>query len=555
MRMAGGVVALLVALAGCGGGGETSRIDGVIPDASVQAPDATASGDASPSIDARSVGKCDNAVDLNDAANVTQDGDTLTYSGRILFGPGVFSPLTPECTEGTQNEVVHRLTLKNRSRVRATTAVKGNDFDSVMYLRTSCDAKEPSDEIDCNDDVTGETVLSVVSASDVPAGTTLYIVVDTFDGENLSLPLDYSLEVEIVPVLANGQDCDPFLNDGLCEPETACSIAGGSPKCEKPLGGPVVTRLSATLGQNERSLFIHFKAEDPDGDMQQVRVALLDGSGGEVASYLVRPKDEVTAMLAVETDVDLFGVEQDVLEQARTVRLIVEDSAQEEGSSEAPIGRPTWVGLGGQCGQADVECLGELTCEAESCAVPAQAMSACQAADATGTVGAGNHVVNITSETKDHLEGSCWFKRGLGEAVLRVLVPGERHVELVARTDVDPSPKGDDNLDTYLYLRTACSDPATELGCNDDALDDASSPDYRFASRLLLPDVAPGTYYLVIDGSDDGTGATATGTIGVSIEMKELKNQDERCDPTHVADKCEASLSCKGEPATCQPTT
>jgi hypothetical protein len=50
-------------------------------------------------------------------------------------------------------------------------------------------------------------------------------------------------------------------------------------------------------------------------------------------------------------------------------------------------------------------------------------------------------------------------------------------------------------LDTVLYVRSACQDPGTELGCNDDLL--AAGPRARGSSlEVALPE---GDYYLVVD--------------------------------------------------------
>jgi hypothetical protein len=60
---------------------------------------------------------------------------------------------------------------------------------------------------------------------------------------------------------------------------------------------------------------------------------------------------------------------------------------------------------------------------------------------------------------------------------------------------------GTAGLDTVIYVRTACTDRSTEVGCNDDVGDGVD-----FRSTMTL-DLAAGTYYVFVDFlSEDGAG-------------------------------------------------
>src|SRR5262249_1592197 len=61
-------------------------------------------------------------------------------------------------------------------------------------------------------------------------------------------------------------------------------------------------------------------------------------------------------------------------------------------------------------------------------------------------------------------------------------------------------------IDTVLYVRTSCTDAASELGCNDDASSDVHGSTLDVA-------LDPGFYYLVVDGHD----ATSTGAFQLSV--------------------------------------
>jgi hypothetical protein len=65
-------------------------------------------------------------------------------------------------------------------------------------------------------------------------------------------------------------------------------------------------------------------------------------------------------------------------------------------------------------------------------------------------------------------------------------------------------------LDTVLYLRTTCQDPQSELGCNDDV------SDLTFSSRLVVAELAAGTYFLVVDAHDNASQGAYKLAVGFS---------------------------------------
>jgi formylglycine-generating enzyme required for sulfatase activity len=92
----------------------------------------------------------------------------------------------------------------------------------------------------------------------------------------------------------------------------------------------------------------------------------------------------------------------------------------------------------------------------------------------------------------EHLVGSCPFATRSGSVAARVEITqaGTYRFEVVRATPdgANSSPPGS----TTLFLRRACADASSELGCNQ-AIDQA---DGNFLSRLELT-LDPGTYYLV----------------------------------------------------------
>jgi hypothetical protein len=62
--------------------------------------------------------------------------------------------------------------------------------------------------------------------------------------------------------------------------------------------------------------------------------------------------------------------------------------------------------------------------------------------------------------------------------------------------------------DGAIYLRSDCTDAATELGCNDDAGDNRHS--------MIETELDPGTYYVFMDGFSSGSEGTYTLDVEVT---------------------------------------
>ncbi|MEZ4399059.1 MAG: hypothetical protein R3B06_03525 [Kofleriaceae bacterium] len=96
-------------------------------------------------------------------------------------------------------------------------------------------------------------------------------------------------------------------------------------------------------------------------------------------------------------------------------------------------------------------------------------------------------------------------------------------------------------LDTVLYVRTACQDPATELACDDDV----ATGDVR--SHLTV-DLMPGTYFLVVDGRNVGS----AGAYTLTTHLYEAPGA-----PCTTSAQCAPGLTCRAIPpstqTTCQP--
>jgi hypothetical protein len=505
---------VLTAVVGCGGEDTPGTPDGGGGPADGGSPDAEPEGACLAGL-----------VDLDEEGQ--HDGNRITYFGNVGPGPGEMAP-EPGCTgANTENEVVHHVTITERSRVRASTNNFGTgSFDTIVYVRTECDVA--SSEIACNDDFGG--LASEVLIDEVTAGTELYVVVDSYDGQ--ALPLAYELTVTQEEILGEGETCDPTQQQNICDTGLVCSIATGAPVCDQPLGPPTVTGGGGQFAENHRHLTVQFEGSDPDGDIMSVLLSILDadampldlnGDGApdefDVTGNLPDPLPGNLTVSGTMTFLGFDAVNDSPRFQFVRWRLV--DSAGDSSVNfDAPILHPEFLGPGDTCGTGNPVCQGELTCTAMTCEIPAAATAACAAADAgTPITASGTYPVTIAAGAPDNLEGTCWWEQGHGETILTVDVTVASR--LTARTDAAPSAN---DLDTYVYLRTDCDDPTTELGCNDDI-----NPAGDFRS-ILSVEVQPGSYYLVIDGSSDD-GLTPSGDIGVQVDLVELVGLGEPCTP------------------------
>ena len=87
--------------------------------------------------------------------------------------------------------------------------------------------------------------------------------------------------------------------------------------------------------------------------------------------------------------------------------------------------------------------------------------------------------------------------------------------------------------DTVLYIRSAdCTNPSSELGCNDDA----TMATVMGASSLTVSIATPGVYYLVVDAHDSGAGGA------YDLQVNFLAGEGELCDAPAT---CGPGLVCR----------
>lgn len=100
-----------------------------------------------------------------------------------------------------------------------------------------------------------------------------------------------------------------------------------------------------------------------------------------------------------------------------------------------------------------------------------------------------------------------------------------------------------DAFDIILSVTTACGDASTELAC-------ADSPGAAANESVTIPGIAPGTYFITVDGYNGHAGAySLTATLHDNLAT------GDPCDITSTTSRCGAGDWCYGTPSTCQTVT
>ena len=107
--------------------------------------------------------------------------------------------------------------------------------------------------------------------------------------------------------------------------------------------------------------------------------------------------------------------------------------------------------------------------------------------------------VNLQTEGFDHYQATCGAPTG-PEQALAIRIDRPSNLRLTVENN---------DYDTVLFVRAACDDAGTELGCNDDT--------NGLASEVRLDGLSAGTYFAFLDGY-----AGAIGHADVVVEITRL---------------------------------
>ncbi len=356
-----------------------------------------------------------------------------------------------------------------------------------------------------DDSVTGLdtfTVTSTIGGFDVfPEATSVELALT--DSADLSSEL---LTVAIPPLRAAGEEC---VGDGvtdLCADGTECveGFCVGTP--------PILATATALQNEeNSRLLDVTITGTDPDQDIVSVTIDFFDGEGVSIfgaeplvvnAADLADPfgvdyvAGEFTFRLQFDWEaVDLYGV-------ADASVSVTDSLDQTDGPLDFTF-RPT-VGLGTEC---DVEqvvafCATGLVCDSEVLLCDVDPADRCGgipiidvATDGEFVAGEGIYVPFDSNGRENLAEADCGPFGASEGAEVAALWVAPANGELFVTTATEAT----GTFDTYIYARIGfCSDPASEVACNDDIGGGV------FQSEIVFPVTLGDEVFVILDGFGAG---------------------------------------------------
>ncbi len=269
-------------------------------------------------------------------------GNTATV---VIAGAG--SALTGSCG-GDGPEVVLEWTADATDSFTATATVDDStDTDTVVYVQSTCG--DAGSELGCNDDASGTTFGSAATF-DAVAGTTYFIVVDTYDADSIGtvqVSVDAVVPPECGDGIVNGEDicdgdasidpneCSEFgydsgtatCSDACTIDLSACVIASTETTntCDAPgtitltdgswsetvtnVGWPDAQRSSQSI-LNSQELVYAF-TPDADGDYTittgPANTPAVEGDASDTVVYVRTDCGDDASEVAFGDDIDFFG--------------------------------------------------------------------------------------------------------------------------------------------------------------------------------------------------------------------------------------------------------
>ena len=458
---------------------------------------------------------------------------TASEAGAFI-GASRLQPRTVGCTTGeTGPEVVYALAVPAGvfHLVASTVSATGTTADTILYVQTACGGGQ---ELACNDDSVAPGPSTITTS--VTGPQTLYIVVDSFAASPLPPANGFSLTVTLtVPTLV-GAACTPVQPDELdpCAAGLVCPPSAGPTATCAGATAPVIdaAELFPQSGQPATETTLFLSAHDAQGDWKNLRLT-FKGNAGAVLDSGEYDMTESWGQAAIAEMPFLLSVPAGTV----SVDATLTDSTSLTSATVSAVLTP-WGELGQSCKAALTApdpCLNDLVCVNSVCAASSAAAVSC--AQAT-TIALNTPVTGSAAElATDTFEGSCVVDRGGNDKVFRATLPalsgGALAWDLVATT-ANASVPWDyrSQLDSYLYVRGNCADPATELACNDDL----SDTDLR--SQVVATNLAPGSYYVFLDTSSPLQNDT-TVAYAFQVRARAVLPSGATCAANGIDNRCE----------------
>ena len=386
-------------------------------------------------------------------------------------------------------------------------------FDTVLLMRRgTCDATPEDGAEACFDDDLPERRAS--GSLRAQGGETVYAIITGYEG----------VETHV--------DRGPVQLDIVARPNAAPTIEGAAVLVTD--GAVVVDVTGGDADADVASVQITFHGPagelvDLDGDGERTAADVLSGGFDRPVSGALRFTERAT--LAVSSSAALASASE------AWVRLVDASGTPSEADTVTPVLVGAIVGNGEACDATHV-CGAELTCPGGMCVPSAERVGVCSAAapielqrpTATTT---STSVMGVLMTGTGLFGGPCGATIGR-EDVYRAVIP-EGRFDLVATTDVDGTGVA---VDTVLYVRRVCTDPATTppeegVGCSDDL--EAGS----LRSRLEWRDVPPGELFFFVEDWGGVPVDEMTSRYELRVSLRPVIASGEACDPDEVIDRCE----------------
>lgn len=370
------------------------------------------------------------AQDLQDLAQVCGGAPTI-QSGQAVTGSTAGRPsyFTATCAGGARSsDRVYSLDVRSRSRLRVRMQ---STYDGAIYVRSSC--ADPNSEVACNDDH-GDTRHSMLRTTVDPGR--YYVFADGFSAGNAG---DYSLRADLAPVSGGAAAADDCGAAGVVRPghdlevDTFPARDDFAGSCGGQGSPDAVYRIDV---QNRSRL----RARLAEGEFQ-------------AALYLQRQCGQsATEVMCSSGGGHLPMMELDTNLQPGTYFLVVDGAGQDQFGAA----------------RLDVE-LEDL-----------QALErACQQAP---TIRPGRTITGDTGSSSDRFQASCAGGARSNDLVYQLRLRRRRRVRITASQQYDGA----------IFIRRDCTDPTTEVACNDD------HGDNRHSEVDVTLDA--GTYFVFVDG-------------------------------------------------------
>ncbi|MEZ4251688.1 MAG: hypothetical protein R3B99_26025 [Polyangiales bacterium] len=393
-----------------------------------------------------------NMTPLRSVAEVCADAPALT-PGRAQTGTteGQADYFQATCAGGAASpDHVYRLDVPNRSRVRIR---QNSDHDGALYLRSGCD--DATTEIACNDDFV-DTHRSRLTTTLEPGR--YFVYADGYAGQGQGIAQgNFSVTAELGSAQGGGATGDtcaqaaPIPTGGTFTPDTfeaSDDVRGscggeGAPDVVYALDVQSRSRLDAVVRNAENDSVVYVQRTCGDATTEVACTAVASSDPRATEARL-------TTTLAPGRYVLVFdGARPDAFGAAEAEVRLTDLAALDRTCRSAPMLQP------------------------------------------------GRTVNGTTAGRSDDFQATCAGNAQSGDMLYRLRVTRRSVVRITMTSDYDGA----------LHLRRDCTDPSTELACNDDHEDNRHS---RVEATL-----DPGTYFVVVDGFRSGS----QGSFSLNVEM------------------------------------